>query len=238
MKGLKRTIHPDIRVIDQRRGIVEYVASDESIDSYREVIRARGWRFGRFSRNAPFVDSHEYDSIDRQLGRVIDYRVQGDKLIETVQWAIDVPENNLARLGWRMTVAGYLRAVSVGFIPIKTIRQGDPEYNNQLLELGNPEPPPRRIFVEQEQVELSAVLIGANPNAVARAFRAEVIDEDDITAWYNALGETSYLAGPRIISSPLENPAASADTPDGAESAAKRQARERFLTVLRNITKG
>jgi hypothetical protein len=115
--AVRRLIHPEVRVVDAQLGIVDYVASDESVDSYQEVIRAAGWRFTHFSKNAPFVDSHDYSSIGKCLGRVVDFRVEGDRLIERVQWAIDVPENQLARIGWKMTEAGYLKAVSVGFSP-------------------------------------------------------------------------------------------------------------------------
>jgi hypothetical protein len=41
-----------------------------------------------------------------------------------------------------------------------------------------PDCPARRIYLEQEQMELSACIIGANPNALARAYKAGVIDDD------------------------------------------------------------
>ncbi len=73
---LRRTITPVVRVLDERQGIVEYNASDPSVDTYREVISPDGWRFDRFTKNAPFVDSHCYDSIDKLLGKVVDFRVR------------------------------------------------------------------------------------------------------------------------------------------------------------------
>ena len=118
---LIRTIHPEVRVIDAKAGVVEYIASDESIDCHREIIKAAGWRFDNFRKNAPFVDSHNYDSIECLLGRVTDFRVEGRQLIERVQWAVDVAEQPLARLGFNMTQAGYLKAVSVGFFPVKEV---------------------------------------------------------------------------------------------------------------------
>ena len=63
MKPTIRTIHPEVRVIDASRGIVDYIASDESLDSYREAIKAAGWKFTRFAKNSPFVDSHDYSTI-------------------------------------------------------------------------------------------------------------------------------------------------------------------------------
>jgi len=172
MQTIRRQIHPETRVIDSARGLVEYVASDETIDSYREIIRADGWRFNHFQKNAPFVDSHEYGTVEKLLGQVVDFKVVGKRLVETVQWAIDVTENKLAQLGWKMTEAGYLKAVSVGFWPTKTFTAGSNEksFAAQLKELGLPaDSPVRAIYAEQEQIELSAVVIGANPNALAKS---------------------------------------------------------------------
>jgi hypothetical protein len=183
MNALRRTIHPECKVLDEAKGLIEYIASDESLDSFREIIRADGWRFNRFTRNAPFVDSHNYSSVDMLLGRVVDFKVAGTKLVETVQWAIDVEENQLARLGWKMTVAGYLRAVSVGFIPIKTASrwQNATEFSQECskLNLGS-DADVRCIYLEHEQIELSACIIGANANALAKAHKADVLSEADL----------------------------------------------------------
>jgi hypothetical protein len=182
---LCRVLHPEVRVLDEEKGLVEYVASDETLDSYKEVIRASGWRFTHFSKNAPFVDSHEYNSIASLLGRVVDFKVAGGRLVETVQWAKDVPENALAQLGWRMTQAGFLRAVSVGFYPTRTLTQfssGEQkaQYDAEVKDLGLEGSPPRAIYCEQEQIELSSCIIGANPNALARAYKAGALNDADL----------------------------------------------------------
>lgn len=181
---LRRPLHPETRVIDDKAGIVEYIASDETIDSFGELIRSKGWRFTHFAKNAPFVDSHRYDSVEDLLGKVIDFEVKRGRLVETVQWAIDVPDNRLAKLGFDMTAAGYARAVSVGFWPVKIVSKWDSDpsaYRKELerLELSE-EDGPRTIYLEQEQIELSAVIVGANPNALALAKRACVLTDDDI----------------------------------------------------------
>lgn len=188
MNTIRRTLNPTVKVLDAARGLVEYVASDETLDSYREIIRVNGWRFTHFQKNAPFVDSHNYASIDCLLGKVLDARVENRQLVETVQWAIDVPTNQLAQLGWRMTEAGYLRAVSVGFFPVKMVSKYDarsPDLRDawlqQLQDLGiTEENAPRAIYIEQEQVELSACVLGANPNALAKAYKAGVATDADL----------------------------------------------------------
>lgn len=177
---LRRTIHPVTKILDAAKGIVEYVASDETLDSYHEIIRADGWRFTNFKKNAPFVDSHDYSTIKNLVGEVLDFKVAGGQLVETVRWAKDVAGNTLAKLGWDMTEAGFLKAVSVGFWPTKFVTSVDgKEYQKQLTELGlEPDTHVRTIFTEQEQVELSAVIIGANPNALAKAYKAGLVSDD------------------------------------------------------------
>ena len=193
---LRRQIVAQTRILDPERGLAEYVASDQTLDSYQEVVLASGWKFNLFHKNAPFVDSHDYSSIEKLLGRVVDYRVEGDQLVETVQWAHDVPENALARLGWKMTLAGHLRAVSVGFVPRKTLSKFDADprpWEAVVRRLGMEDRPPVRVYAEQEQIELSACLIGANPNALARAHAAGVIDDGDLASVGIGAPEAAFL---------------------------------------------
>jgi len=219
---LVRSLTTEVRVLDAAKGIAEYIASDETIDSYREVIRASGWRFDNFRKNAPFVDSHDYGSIDKLVGKVTDFKVDGKRLVETVQWTIDVPGNDLAQLGWAMTEAGYLRAVSVGFWPTKMVSKWDSDptgYVGQLTELGLSSMPaeqkPRTIYTEQQQVELSAVIIGANPNALAKAYKAGILKDADI----------DYFAEEYQ----RRETARAAARPDDAARAAKTSGQRRFL---------
>lgn len=187
MKTIRRTIYPEVKVLDEKMGLVEYVASDQTLDHYREVVMANGWRFTYFQNNAPFVDSHNYSSVDRLLGTVKSYEVKSKRLVETVQWAVDVPENQLAKLGFSMVVAGHLKAVSVGFYPTKRLTRWSSgkdyeAYQAQVSKLGyeDGQTQPDVIYTEQEQVELSAVILGANPNALARiakAYKDGIIDD-------------------------------------------------------------
>lgn len=181
-KKLTKTIHPHIKVIDADRGLVEYVASDETLDSYAEVVRAAGWKFDqRFTSNPVFVDSHSYWGIKDVLGRVVEWRVEGGKLIEVVQWAIDVEQNALAQLGFEMTSKGYLKAVSVGFMPVRTVYRKDDDFSAVADEMSLSQEvrdKVRCIYYEQQQWELSACVIGANPSALAKAAGAGAVSRD------------------------------------------------------------
>jgi len=194
---LRRTILPLETKIESSKGLVTYIASDQTLDSYREIILAAGWRFDHFAKNAPFVDSHDYWSIEKLLGSVIDAKVTGTQLIETVQWAHDIPENPLAALGWKMTLAGHLRAVSVGFRPVKAINQGDPEFYKTASAAGIDQAvalETRRIFTEQQQLELSACIIGANPAALATAHKSgDITDADLHSIGYRSDDDLDFL---------------------------------------------
>jgi hypothetical protein len=218
---LRREIHPAVRVIDEKTGIVEYVASDESLDSYNEIVRADGARFNRFAKNAPFVDSHNYETIGNCLGKVLDYLVVSRQVVETVKWAIDVGDNVLANWGFKMTAAGYLKAVSIGFMPVDYVTKWDSNpsaFQQALKDMNVPSGTDvRAIYLEWEQLELSACVVGANPNAVAKAYKAGILDDA-------ALERISAEHAKRETAS-------STDSPD-AVLLARRRAQERFLLEL------
>jgi hypothetical protein len=182
---LRRSLAVTARVLSEKEGTVEYIASDATLDSYQESILSSGWRFNLFQRNSPFVDSHNYNSIESLLGKVESARIEGGQLVETVRWAKDIEENKLATLGWKMTVGGFLKAVSVGFRALKAVWPNDSGWNGYVQEAGlTPEYAGkcRRIFVEQEQLELSACILGANPAAVAKAHAEKCITDGDLAA--------------------------------------------------------
>ncbi|MDR3405125.1 MAG: hypothetical protein P4L99_21705 [Chthoniobacter sp.] len=258
MSQLIRTLHPEIRIIDAKAGTVDYVASDETLDCYREIVRASGWQFTHFQKNAPFVDSHDYSCVDKLLGQVIDFRVQGKQLIERVRWAVDVPENKLAQLGWKMTEAGYLKAVSVGFFPVKQASKwGDEKaFVEAVKELGlsaEQAAMAQTIFLAQEQIELSACIIGANPNALAKAHDDGAVRDADLAACgfsdrdmeclhhlaasYPGLSPLMQrVADSTLAAIPFrksQQNASPADSPDAAAEARRRDAE--FLRKLENI---
>lgn len=182
---LIRSLDVEAKILSAADGTVEYIASNETLDSYNEVVAAKGWRFNRFKSNAPFVDSHNYYSIEKLLGSVTGVRFEGKNLMATVKWAKDVPENKLAQLGWKMTEGGFLKAVSVGFFPVRYVRNGGDGWSQALADLGlkaEAGAEIRYIYLEQELIELSSCIIGANPDALAKSYDAGCIKDADLAA--------------------------------------------------------
>jgi hypothetical protein len=180
---IRRTLSTETNVLDEKLGLVEYMASDATIDSAREVVMADGWEFGKFQKNSPFVDSHDYSSIEKLIGKITDWRVEKKQLILTAQWAKDIP-GTLGEIGWKLTVGGFLKAVSVGFWPLQVATKWDADptgYRAALKKAGYAESDGVAVvYLKQELVELSSVILGANPNAVARAYKAGALTEADL----------------------------------------------------------
>ncbi len=260
---LIRELHPTIRAIDAKTHTIEFVASDETLDCYSEIIRAAGWKFDVFKGNPVLVDSHDYSSIEKQLGRVTEFRVEGGQLIERAQLAADVPENRLARLAWQMAEKGYLRACSVGFMPTKYASKWDSDKSALLsaiaeLKLSADQAAlVRTIYLEQQQIELSLCCIGANPNALAKAHTDGAVsdadlaalgfDDDGLTFLHEAA--SAYSAADLLTRHMLDRevrrltfrkttpqPATPAFGSAAAEEA-KQQKRTEFLRKFRNLTK-
>lgn len=184
---LIRALNVEARIVSEAEGLVDYVASDATLDSYREIVDPKGWRFTHFTKNAPFVDSHDYWSIEKLLGKVTSFQVKGGQLIERVQWAKDVAEAKLAQLGWKLTTGGFLKAVSVGFyVKRHASPYGDAKVWADACSALKLETETiaqcRCIYLEQEQIELSACIIGANPNALAKAHKEGCVKDADLAA--------------------------------------------------------
>jgi hypothetical protein len=182
-KPVRLTLPAVPKILNTQERTVRYVASNQALDCYREIVRAAGWKFDRFQKNAPFVDSHNYSTIGYLLGKVIGAQVVGDNLEEDVKY---LPEgaSGLADFAWKMTETGFLRAVSVGFIPTKVRSRwrDEKDFAQACMELGLSAEVAAQcacIHWEQDQTELSAVLIGANPDAVAKAHNAGAVTSED-----------------------------------------------------------
>lgn len=181
---IRREISVESKVLSENDGTVEFVASDETLDCYQEIVRVSGWRFSHFAKNAPFVDSHDYSSITKLLGQVVGWKLEGGQLIETVRYSRE--PGTLADWAFRMVRDKFLKAVSVGFVPVRAASKWDQsssEFLTAIAELkldAQTAAKLRVVYLEQEQIELSQCVIGANPNALAKAYKAGCLTEQDL----------------------------------------------------------
>jgi hypothetical protein len=185
------------KVLSEKEGTVEFVASDETLDCHREIVRVSGWKFTHFQKNAPFVDSHDYSSITKLLGQVTDFRVEKGQLVEVVRYSRE--PGTLAEWAFKMVRDGFLRAVSVGFMPVRMATRWDTDprdFQTQLAELKLDEQARgqlRAVYLEQEQIELSQCVLGANPNALAKAYKAGCLNDEDLDKLSAAIAASKYV---------------------------------------------
>jgi HK97 family phage prohead protease len=181
--GLRGTIQTEVRVPISSPGgdatgegepsgsqpTLDFVSSDETIDRYDEIVSASGWRLNNYLRNPVFQNAHQYGDILFTLGRALITEVRSVSgrtvLFQRIQFASDA--NPLAKIAYGLYKGQFLKAVSVGFVPLR-------------WEDGTAQTNYRRKFLEQELLEVSAVSIPANPNALALGFKSGALEKSDI----------------------------------------------------------
>lgn len=181
-KGVRRQITPKATIPDDANGepIIDFRSSDETLDRYGEIVVATGWDLTNYKKNPVVQNAHNYWSITDTLGKSIITEIRGTELFQRVKFAVE--ENPLAKIAYGLYRGGFLNAVSVGFIP-------------KRWENGSDKAGYRRKYLEQELLEVSAVGIPANPNALALGLKSGAIERKDLNEAYKLL---KHLASHRI----------------------------------------
>jgi HK97 family phage prohead protease len=152
-----------IKAVDSKARTMSFVASDENVDRYGDIIRASGWQLDNFRNNPVLLFAH--DSRQPPVGQVPSIEVVGTELIADCLFRPE-GDSQLSDDVWRAVEGGFLRAVSVGFTPIGPI--------NELVDsAGNWT---GYEFTSQELLELSVVPVPANPQALAVAKSLGIAD--------------------------------------------------------------
>lgn len=169
---IRRAFPSKVRLASEARRVLEFVASDETVDRYGDVILVRGWDDTNFLKNPVFLWAHR--SADPPIGKVISIERRMDKpaLLAGVQFA-DKETYPFADTIFKLYKGGFVNAVSVGFLPL--------EYRPRVE---NGETVGTE-FIRQELLELSAVPVPANPEAVQLAIRKGIVSERELDAVFS-----------------------------------------------------
>lgn len=147
--------------------IVTYVASDESVDRYGDIIKVSGWQLDNYKRNPVVLFGHEdgMPPIGRAArvwkGRAVDGR---RALMIDVEYA-PAEASPQAEVLYQLSTRGFLNAVSVGFLPTKPPRTDFTPKEREALGLGDF----GVVYDGQDLLEVSLVSVPANPSAVEDA---------------------------------------------------------------------
>lgn len=139
---MKKTLQGFYKGYKEADDSIEFIASSNAVDREGESIDPMGWDLSNIGKNLPLLWSH--DARELPIGKVTEAHVEGNNLVAAVKFAHEV--NAFAKEVYDLVKAGFLNAVSVGFIP--------KAYDNE----GN--------MISQELLELSVVNVPANQEAL------------------------------------------------------------------------
>ena len=166
---------PEIRKIDEESRTVEFVASDNSVDSYKTVLPVDKWDLTRYSGNGIVGYMHDVYGTswtksadpDDVIGKGVAF-IEDEKLI--VRITFEPKElNERADKIFRKIQFGSLHAVSVGFRATAKGHMGDEERG---------EDPNVYYYAGQELLEVSVVNIPSNANALKRSIEEEAAERE------------------------------------------------------------
>jgi phage head maturation protease len=182
----------ETKILDEATGRVSAIVSSESIDRDGDVIRAAGWDLKNFMRHPVVLANHDYSSLRSQIGVWEKMEVQGTKMRGVARFFIG-KGNDEADWAFELAKEKAL-AFSVGFIP--DMEKASPLYEDDAFGTRGME------FKSQELLEVSAVTVPSNPDALQRIVKeigvdpvvAEIAEERLADMPSNSIGEEQVEA--------------------------------------------
>jgi HK97 family phage prohead protease len=161
MERIIKTVNFDIKDIDETTASFWAVASDEGIDRDGDIIEIDAWDLRAYKRNPTIPLFHNYHEFP--VARADKIKVSEGKLMFKPVFAVN--ENPQAKIAFDLYKGGYMSAFSVGFMPLEWA-----EETRKDGRMG-------RNYTKVDLLEISAVLVPANPNALIEA-RSKGINVD------------------------------------------------------------
>ncbi len=172
MEKVTKTFVSQIKTINEKDFTLEAVVSDETIDRYGEVINIDAWkkRLGNYKSHPVLVSSHSYGKLTNQIGYAEKIYVKDGALVAKFKYFVG-EGNPEADWGWKLASKFGQAAYSVGFLPFSYERAE--EKDHEEAKMGKK---PFLTYTDVELLEVSQVLVPANPSALAKSFD----DEEDL----------------------------------------------------------
>lgn len=146
---------------------VRFCFSDGSVDRAGDTINPDGWDTTSFMQNPVALWAH--NSWEPPIGRGGNLGVESERLMGDIEFA-SADVYPFAETIYRLVMGKYIRAVSVGFLPLEWSFVEDKARGFGID------------FKRQELLEISVVPVPCNANALAEA-RSKGIDTDPLKAW-------------------------------------------------------
>lgn len=150
-----------VRTIDKGKRTAEFVAATQNaVETFfgREYLRMSGANMDRYTRNPVVLDAHQRNSARDVIGRAT-VAVAGAEMVATIEFAKSAAAEEI----WQLVQDGFLRALSVGFLPNEAAvtQLGEGQVDGGFTG-------PARVVNEWELFEISVVPVPADAAALAR----------------------------------------------------------------------
>lgn len=146
--------------------IFKFIASTNEVDRHGTRLLSHGCQHINFDKNPVFLWNHNKDGLpDDVIGRVLSLEITDSEVIATIEFLTERPDGSRRERAWQCwqdVLAGILKAVSVGFVPLaeSPVFKSAEESAKYLAGGGI-------IDVTQwDLCELSLCPIGSNPDAL------------------------------------------------------------------------
>lgn len=166
--GLRKQYITEIEEVkepDTAELTLQFVISTGSVDRDQDTISADGWKLENYMRNPVVLFAHDYRSLP--VARAPQTWMEGGKLRSRAQFT----PKDLYPFGYMVYEfykQGFMKAISVGFQPLKYAFSADRERGVD--------------FLEQDLLEYSAVPVPSNPEALLDA-KSKGIDTVPLKEW-------------------------------------------------------
>lgn len=146
---------------DTGKRVIGFVGSTPSIDRDGDIIDQKGWVLKYFKKSSPVLWAHDHRMP--AIARVNKFTKSDDALVFN---EIEFPAKGVypfADMIYELVVSGFIKAGSVGFLPIKSSRREltEEEEKNEPETYCLP-----RNFEKQELIEFSLCNVGSNRDAL------------------------------------------------------------------------
>jgi len=158
-KKITETFECEVRSVADKSRVLRFIGTTPSRDRYGDVISVSGWSLKAYRKNPTVLWNHRHDIPP--IGRTVKITKDGDKLLFDVEFA-PAHVHELAEQVYQLCKLGFLKACSVGFIPLKSKPL---EVDEEELKAA-PDLKPGRLYEKCELLELSIVSVPANREAL------------------------------------------------------------------------
>lgn len=154
----------EAKAVSGKERTLRFVFSDESVDSYGDIIKQDGWDLSRYTKNPVILWAHN-GTDNPPIGRASNVHVSNGMLIGDIEFA---PKGafEFAETLYQLALEKFIKGNSVGFQPIKIAEQKDAEAAG-VGKYGV-------LFEKQLLLENSLVSVGANENALQNGLKSLV----------------------------------------------------------------